>query len=813
MAGHASRRAHVINILAVVLGATILLWPNSHATASPGENDLRVQRLADQPPAGEFVRGEILVRFSPTARAIDVRRFLSVQGLRDLEASERSGYHRIGVPGAASERQVIESLRRNPIVDVATLNYVFAELGCPGAPSTDDPDYCLQWHYSDGPGAIHVEAAWGAVLGNNTVSGENGDGVLVAVIDSGLQYQAFGGVPQAPEWAGQQWKVHIPPGVNVDTVNNDSIPNDDRGHGTHVTNTVTQNTHNGLLGAGVANGARVMPIKVIGADGSGTLHDLIDGVNIAADHGADVINMSLGFDPSLTADDLAPLGEAILDAHSQGVFIVAASGNNGGAIGYPAKYPEVVATGAVKYDGTITYYSSRGSEQELVAPGGQYCADGDIWCQLGIPISGYNDQNGDGWPDGILQETCYPDSLGVWTCDDWFFEGTSMASPHVAAVAALVIGRARELGVDLGPTDVRQILRETAREAGLPGPDSSYGYGIVDAGRAVEAVAGIVAGPQVTIDQAVGQIDPTNGSPINFTVSFSEAVVGFDEVDVILAGTAGATTVVVTGTGATYNVAVTGMSHDGTVVASIGAGAASAEDDGTPSVASSSTDNIVEFDATAPEVTINQAIGQADPTSGSPINFTVTFSEAVAGFDESDVKLDGTAGATTAEVTGTGPYNVAVSGMSGDGTVSAAIVEGAAADAAGNLTQASTSADGTVFYEIAAPSSGAETMVSYGMYGGRNSDKHLDTHVVVTDGASGLPVPGAEVTLTLYFDGSLVEGLRQTTASNGTLSFSITNAAAGCWETVVSSVDGVPPATASDPGFVKPTGEACSFVP
>jgi Big-like domain-containing protein len=131
--------------------------------------------------------------------------------------------------------------------------------------------------------------------------------------------------------------------------------------------------------------------------------------------------------------------------------------------------------------------------------------------------------------------------------------------------------------------------------------------------------------PSVTINQAAGQADPTTASPINFTVVFSEAVSGFTGADVTISGTAGGTkTATVSGGPSTYNVAVSGMTSSGTVIASIAAGVAQ-DAAGNPNTASTSTDNTVSFDATAPSVTINQAAGQADPTTASPINFTVVF--------------------------------------------------------------------------------------------------------------------------------------------------------------------------------------------
>ena len=136
----------------------------------------------------------------------------------------------------------------------------------------------------------------------------------------------------------------------------------------------------------------------------------------------------------------------------------------------------------------------------------------------------------------------------------------------------------------------------------------------------------------MTINQAAGQSDPTNASPINFTVVFSESVTGFAAGDVTLTGTAGATTATVTGSGTTYNVAVSGMTSDGTVIATVAGGRRAPTRPSNGNTASTSTDNTVTYDTTAPTVTINQAAGQADPTNASPINFTVVFSESVTGF-------------------------------------------------------------------------------------------------------------------------------------------------------------------------------------
>lgn len=207
--------------------------------------------------------------------------------------------------------------------------------------------------------------------------------------------------------------------------------------------------------------------------------------------------------------------------------------------------------------------------------------------------------------------------------------------------------------------------------------------------------------PTVTIDQGGSQTDPTNNSPVVFDVVFSEAVSGFTNGDITLSGTAGATTAVVSGGPTSYTVNVSGMTADGTVIASIPANAAQ-DAAGNNSGASSSTDNSVTFNA-PPSVTVEQAGGQADPANTSPILFTATFSEDVTGFATGDVTFSG-AGATTATVSG-GPkiYTITVTGMSSVGTVTASIGAGVCIDAGGASNLASTSTDNSVYFDDAPP--------------------------------------------------------------------------------------------------------------
>jgi hypothetical protein len=208
----------------------------------------------------------------------------------------------------------------------------------------------------------------------------------------------------------------------------------------------------------------------------------------------------------------------------------------------------------------------------------------------------------------------------------------------------------------------------------------------------------------VTINQAVGQLDPTNNQPINFTVVFSEPVGGFNLSDISFAGSTANVLlafITVTGGDRIYNVSITGVTSNGGVLRVSIRPEAALDAGSNPSVESTSTDNTVTIDNVPPSVTINQAAGQLDPTMSLPVNFTVVFSEAVTGFDAADVSLTGSSIDTSAavvNVTGSGTtYNVAISNLiANGGIIRASIRSGGAADSLGNLNLASTSFDNSM---------------------------------------------------------------------------------------------------------------------
>jgi large repetitive protein len=254
-------------------------------------------------------------------------------------------------------------------------------------------------------------------------------------------------------------------------------------------------------------------------------------------------------------------------------------------------------------------------------------------------------------------------------------------------------------GMNTSGTVIANIPAGAAHSVALNAPTTAS----TSVDNQVTFVFGPVLVPAVTVDQAAAQADPTATSPVLFTVIFNGAVTGFTASDVVLGGTAGATTAVISGAGPNYTIAVSGMTQSGTVTASIPAGAAQAVAiPNAGNTASTSTDNQVDYTFTGNPltVTVNQAVSQADPTDGSPLLFDVTFSRPVTGFADNDVNVTGTADFSGWGLTGSGAnYVLQVAGMQVTGTVIVDIPAGGAqAIDDGTLNSASTSTDNIVHW-------------------------------------------------------------------------------------------------------------------
>ncbi|MBU0965655.1 MAG: S8 family serine peptidase [Proteobacteria bacterium] len=299
----------------------------------------------------------------------------------------------------------------------------------------DDTFYGRQWNMR----MVQSEKAWDINTGGN---------VTVAILDTGLRTAGAEDGISCEDVRPQS-----------DIVNNDSDPDDLAGHGTHVAGTVAQTTDNGVGVAGLAFGACVMPVKVLDDSGAGTSADLAEGIAFAVARGASVINMSLGWSAKspITTDQI--LDPALAAAHEGGVTIVCAAGNDGWRknVSYPAISPYTIAVGAVDINGTVASYSNGGTGLDLVAPGG------------GDTVAG----------DGILQETF--DDAG-WNY--FYYCGTSMATPHVTAAAAMLYAE----DPTITPEEVRTALTTTASDLGTAGYDSNYGYGLLQVYAALTSV-------------------------------------------------------------------------------------------------------------------------------------------------------------------------------------------------------------------------------------------------------------------------------------------------------------------------------------
>jgi serine protease len=320
------------------------------------------------------------------------------------------------VKGDRSTLKRLKKSKLNKYTEYIEPNYIYRALEVP-----NDPDYGKQWNLR----SINVEAAWDETRGS---------GVTVAVIDTGIS--------RVPDLQDTQFVK------GYDFVNDRAEADDDNGHGTHVAGTVAQSTNNNYGVAGVAYEASLMPLKVLDDYGGGTISDIAEAIKFAADNGADVINMSLG-----GGGESQLMQEAINYAHHKGVVIVAAAGNsNSNAADYPARYPQVISVAALDASGEKAPYSNFGAGVDISAPGGSEAGK-------------------------ILQETIDPETgTAIFTG----FQGTSMAAPHVAGVAALV----KATGVK-EPLQVLSVLQKSARVI-QDDTLNQYGAGQLDATAAVK---------------------------------------------------------------------------------------------------------------------------------------------------------------------------------------------------------------------------------------------------------------------------------------------------------------------------------------
>jgi serine protease len=415
--------------------------------------------------ADDYVPGEVIVRYEDGTSS-GAESALERQSGTDAEGALPGGSERLAIEDGDSVRETIAELSRDPNVAYAVPNWKARA----AAFVPNDPGFRRQWNLSDFFG-INMPEAWDLAAARGA---PGGSGAVVAVLDSGVAFEHYKRFRRAPDLGASAFVK------GRDFIDRDGHPNDEYGHGTHVAGTIAQTTNNGLGTAGIAYGAKIMPLRVLDSLGEGDAVAIARAIRYAARKGAHVINLSLEFPGYVRAAEIPEVLSALRFARRHGSVVVAAAGNKANtAVAYPARAQQVLAVGATTITGCEADYSNAGKDLDVAAPGG------------GLDAPNTRSQ----WD----LDHCRPDSPGkpivqqTFTHDGWVqsfglrgpdFEGTSMAAPHVSAIAALVLATGR-LGPNPTPRMVEDHIKATARDAGEAGFDPFYGYGIVDAAAAL----------------------------------------------------------------------------------------------------------------------------------------------------------------------------------------------------------------------------------------------------------------------------------------------------------------------------------------
>ncbi len=381
------------------------------------------ERLPSLDPSKEekgishYIENEIVIKFRKDVDEQYINNFLIRY---DLEISKRRDNVVIIKSLKSDTKNLMKTLQDNRNKDKPYIEYIephFIYL-------TNDminnfiPNDALYSEYQWNLPSIYTEKGWETTRGK--------DDIIIAVVDTGVDLNH-------PEF-----KNKLVDGYNVLKPN--SPPMDDDGHGTHVAGIISANTNNEEGIAGITWYNKIMPIKVLDQSGAGTLFDVAEGIYWATEHGAKIINLSLG-----NYAESRYLYDAIKYAYSKDVILVAASGNdNINDLGYPAAYPEVIAVAAVDHFKQKAEFSNYGPYIDVAAP-------------------------------GVNIASTYPNFEYA------AMSGTSMSSPHVAGLAGLI----RAINPTLSNEDVINIIKESATDIGVPGKDKYFGYGEINVEKAI----------------------------------------------------------------------------------------------------------------------------------------------------------------------------------------------------------------------------------------------------------------------------------------------------------------------------------------
>ena len=385
--------------------------------------DITVKTGHDNENASHYYENEIVIRFPnghPTQAQLET---IS----RDIHcnAPRKLGYAYIFRSSDMNYNQLKPYFSNtwHPLYSEPHYMYLTNEAVNENTEGTLPPNDLLFSTYQWNLPAIETELGWKLSKGNQDV--------IVAVVDTGVQ-------ANHPDLKGK-----LLTGYNA--IKKDSKPDDDVGHGTHVSGIIGALVNNSEGVAGISWYNKILPVKVLDNSGAGTTYSVSEGIIWAADHGAKVINLSLG-----NYADSQFLHDAIKYAYDRDIVIVSAAGNdNTERPGYPAAYPEVLAVAATNASAEKASFSNFGDYIDVTAPGESIAST-------------------------------YPDSQYA------ALSGTSMASPHVAALAGLV----RSINPDLTNTEVMKMMTDHAIDLGRPGQDKYYGWGQVDIYKTLQAAGG-----------------------------------------------------------------------------------------------------------------------------------------------------------------------------------------------------------------------------------------------------------------------------------------------------------------------------------
>ncbi len=487
--GLVQRRAHEVRVAVEVVGRghrrSIAAddgrkLPQSSRVAGAGQVHAPMQRIGVR--SALACAGATLALAAMPALASADRGFVAGEVVVGLE----DGATRVAeLPSGTSVGEAIDAFRRDPAVEFAEPNWIARaslaplDRGTSGEPGGWEAD---QWSFVGRPGGIRVGEAWDRAI---AAGAPGAAGTTVAVVDTGIAYtDSVVGYKASPDFDPGQFL----PGI--DLVDDDGVPLDENGHGTHVAGTIAEQVTTGEPSlsddylTGIAYGVDLLPVRVLDETGVGSAAAVGAGILWAARNGADIINVSLQFDPEVSGcADVPTVCEATRKAKRRGALVVAAAGNAVSGKGkrralYPGAAPGAFAVAATTEHGCLAAYSHFDKRTDLLAPGGGRPR----------PNAAREACDGDSRPVLQLSLDCFPG-----TCSTGYGRfgiradlGTSMAAAHASGVAALI--RASGVsGADPSPARLAERLSCTAR----PGlPRRFYGPGTLDALRATDPARG-----------------------------------------------------------------------------------------------------------------------------------------------------------------------------------------------------------------------------------------------------------------------------------------------------------------------------------